>query len=389
LLKKILNVAAQYLRKLDKPLFIAVCAVSLFSVLILYSIHRNGVFASVSQSSSRFYQVQLIAFGMGVLVALIISAMDYTRFVNLWYLYAPVAVGFTLLTFTSLGHSGYAESDNLAWLDFGFVTVQPSEFLKVAFVMTFAFHLSKVGNKLNSPVNVLALAAHAVAPLLIIVAQRDDGTAMIFIAIIVAMLFAAGLSWKYILPCVVAAPFAFWFLWEQVMKDYQKNRFIVLWTEDAINHPVLKEVYYQQYWGKIALGSGQLFGKGLFGDDYVYVPEARNDFILSYVGQCFGFIGCIGLVAVLTYICMKIIANSRLAKDDLGKYLCVGVYAIIFAHCVLNIGMVLAVMPVIGVYLPFVSHGGSAMLALFICIGLVLSVYAHSDKNYSIFYDSR
>ena len=89
----------------------------------------------------------------------------------------------------------------------------------------------------------------------------------------------------------------------------------------------------------------------------------------------------------MAYICLKIVADSRIAKDDLGKYICVGVFAMIFIHCVLNIGMVLAVMPVIGVPLPFVSQGGSSMVSMFVSIGLVMSVYSHSEKNYRVFYD--
>jgi rod shape determining protein RodA len=385
LVKRFLKVAAGYFRKLDKQLFLVVCAVSLFSVVLMFSIYRNGL----ADRGARLYQVQLIAFCGGAVIALVMSAMDYNKFVKLWFLYAPLSLGVTLLTFSSLGDSGYEISDNRAWIDLGFITLQPSEILKAAFIMTFAYHISKVGEAINKPLNIAGLAAHGALPLLIVVAQRDDGTAIIFGVIFAAMLFAAGLSWKYILPCVLAAPPAAWLLWEYVMKDYQKARFIVLFMDDPMSDPNYAWIFYQQHWGKIALGSGQLFGKGLFADEYVRVPEAHNDFILSYVGQCFGFIGCVGLIAALTYICMKIIADSRLAKDDLGKYMCVGVYAMIFAHCVLNIGMVLTVLPVIGIPLPFVSQGGTSMLSLFICVGLVMSVYSHSEKKYNIFYDAR
>ena len=201
------------------------------------------------------------------------------------------------------------------------------------------------------------------------------------------MIFAAGLSWKYILPVLIAAPFGVWFIWEKIMQPHQKLRFLVIFADDPINDPQYADIYYQQYWGKLALGSGQLFGKGLHADNYVNVPEVQNDFIFTYVGQCFGFIGCIALIAVLAYICLKIVADSRIAKDELGKYICVGVFAMIFVHCVLNIGMVLAVMPVIGVPLPFVSQGGSSMVSMFVSIGLVMSVYSHCEKNYRVFYD--
>ena len=114
----------------------------------------------------------------------------------------------------------------------------------------------------------------------------------------------------------------------------------------------------------------------------------QNDFIFTFVAQCFGFIGCIALVAVLAYVCLKIIADGTIAKDELGRNICIGVFAMIFVHCILNIGMVLVVMPVIGVPLPFISQGGTSMISMFISIGLVMSVYSHSEKNYRVFYDA-
>ncbi len=384
MLKKILKIIVQYFHKLDKMLFFAVCLVSGFSVLLLYSMVQNGISAK-----SDMYKIQFIAICMGAVIALVMSALDYHKFTKLWFLYAPLALGLTALTFTSLAYKPVEGADDQAWIDLGFTTLQPSEILKIAFIMTFALHLSKVKDHLNSPLNVLLLCLHGAVPTLFVVAQGDDGTALVFFVIFIFMIFAAGISWKYILPCVIAVPPAIWVLWNKIMLPHQKLRFEVLFVENAEKDPVYADIYYQQYWGKMALGSGQLFGKGLFADSYVSVPEVQNDFIFTYVGQCFGFIGCIALIAVLAYICLKIVADSRIAKDDLGRFICVGVYSMIFIHCFLNIGMVLVVMPVIGVPLPFVSQGGTSILSLFVCIGLVMSVYSHSEKNYRVFYDAK
>ena len=383
MLKKIFKAVIHYFHKLDKGLFTAVCGVSVFSVILMYSLVNNGV----TSKDERMYKMQLICLCIGAVIALIMSAMDYHWFTKLWFLYAPAAVGLTLLTFTSLGYQPVEGVDDKAWINLGFMTMQPSEILKIAFIMTFAMHLNKVGEKINHFLNVVLLCIHGAIPTLIIVLQGDDGTAVVFLVIFACMMFAAGLSWKYILPVLVAAPVAIWFLWNNIMLPHQKLRFLVLFAEDPMNDPQYEDIFYQQYWGRLALGSGQLFGKGLDAEKYVYVPEVQNDFILTYVGQCFGFIGCVALVAVLAYICLKIVADSRIAKDDLGKYICIGVFAMIFIHCVLNIGMVLVVLPVIGVPLPFVSQGGSSMVSMFVSIGLVMSVYAHSEKNYRVFYD--
>ena len=385
MVKKIFKAIWHYFRKLDKQLFVAVCLVSGFSVLLMYSLVQNGVTAT---KDSRMYKMQLICLGIGAVIALIMSALDYHKFTKLWFLYAPGALGLTLLTFTSLVYKPVESADDAAWIDLGFTTLQPSEFLKIAFIMTFALHLSKVGDKLNHPMNTILLCIHGAIPTLIIVAQGDDGTAIVFFVMFACMMFAAGLSWKYILPCVIALPFAVWALWTKIMQPHQKLRFLVLFEEEPMSNPEFADIAYQQYWGKLALGSGQLFGKGLFADEYVHVPEVQNDFIFTYVGQCLGFLGCIGLVTVLTFICLKILVDSRIAKDELGRNICVGVFSMMFVHCVLNLGMVLGVLPVIGVPLPFVSQGGSSMVSMFICIGLVMSVYAHSEKNYRVFYDA-
>lgn len=384
MIKTVFRALLQYFRKLDKPLFIAVCGVSAFSVLLMFSLVQNGI----TSKDNMMYKMQFLCLCAGAVAALIMSALDYHKFIKLWFLYVPGAVGLTLLTFTPLVYKPNEGADDAAWIDLGFTTLQPSEILKIAFVMSFALHLSKVGDKINHIGHVAMLCLHGAVPTLIVVAQGDDGTALVFFFMFVCMMFAAGISWKYILPCLIAAPVAIWILWEKIMLPHQKLRFLVLFQEDPMNDPEFAAIAYQQYWGKLALGSGQLFGKGLFADEYVSVPYVQNDFIFTYVGQCFGFLGCIALIAALSFICLKIVVDSRIAKDDLGKFMCIGVFSMVFIHCILNLGMVLGVMPVIGVPLPFVSQGGTSMASMFVCIGLVMSVYSHSEKNYRLFYDA-
>lgn len=362
-------------------LFAAVMGLSAFSVILLYSIVYNG--AATIPVTSTLYKNQLIAVCGGAVLALILSAADYRKILKLWVIYAPVSIILVLLTFTSLGVEVESTGDR-AWLDLGIGTIQPSELLKITFITTFAFHLSKVGDKINSFGNVILLCLHAAVPLGLILVQGDDGTACVFALIFVIMMFSAGISWKYILPCICAVPVIVYFVWTRFMKPYQKLRFMVLFDEEL--DPL--GIGYQQRMSKIALGSGQIFGKGLFDEEYVLLPEVQNDFIFTYVGQTCGFIGCITVVAVLTYICMKIIADSRIAKDDLGKYICIGVYSMICVHCLLNLGMVFGAMPVIGVPLPFLSQGGTSVLSLYIGIGLVMSTYSHSEKKYRVFYEA-
>ena len=145
---------------------------------------------------------------------------------------------------------------------------------------------------------------------------------------------------------------------------------------------------YQQDLGLRAIRAGGLFGLGLESDAYITVPEMHNDFIFSFIGEAFGFVGTVATVCVLAVICLRLFADSRAAKDIMGRTLCIGVFAIMFTHDLANLGMVLKVMPVIGIPLPFFSAGGTAMLSMYLCIGLALSAYTHNTKKYRVFYDA-
>jgi rod shape determining protein RodA len=375
---KILEAIFTYFRKLDKLLFLACAALSVFSVVLLWAIVADN--AATVEVGSSLYRNQGLAVVISWALTLVLCAVDYHHTLKLWVLYVPVAIVLSLLVFTSLG---IEVADDKAWIDLGFITIQPSELLKVAFITTFALHLSKVGDRINNIFNVLLLLLHAAVPLGIVVLQGDDGTATVFLVIVVVMLFSAGISWLYILPCVLLLPAGLYFVWTYVMKDFQKMRFLVLFDEEL--DPL--GVGYHQRIAKTALGSGQVFGKGLTGGDYVQVPEAANDFIFTFIGQAFGFVGCVAVMAVLTFICVKVMGNSRISRDPLGRYLCMGVYAMICTHIILNLGMVMGVLPVIGVPLPFLSQGGTSVLSVYIGIGLVMSVYSHSETKYRMFYD--
>lgn len=377
-MKEIFSWVGQYLKRMDKILLIVCVACGLFSVVLLHSIMVND--ASIGGISTSKYKVQLVAVALGAATAMVLSALDYRKLAKLWFLYVPLGLIPCLLVFV-LGY-GRAGADDLNWLDLGFISIQPSEILKIAFIMSFAYHLSKVGDHMNRPASLLLLMLHGAVPTLLITLQGDYGTVIVFVMIFFVMLFFAGLSWKYILAAAIALPPAGLFVWFKVLQPVHKKRVLVV-----LDPSLDPNIAWQQQTGQIALGSGQLFGKGLYGGEYSRVSEVWNDFIFSYVGQTTGFVGCMILVGALCYICLKILANSRIAKDTLGRNICMGAFALIFTHVFMNIGMVLGVMPVIGIPLPFTSGGGTAMVSMFVVIGLVMSTYSHSTKHYALFYD--
>lgn len=383
-MKRVLNSVFEYIKRLDKILLLLCLAASVFSIILLYTLYQNGISNYVY---ARHYQTQIIASGLGLMIALVIAGIDYKFISKIWFVYAPVCLLFVLLLFTSLGQ-GVEGADDIGWLAIGPVSFQPSELLKIAFIMTFATHLSKVGKKINQLPHFLLLCVHGFVPVLIIAKQGDDGSALVFLFIFIAMIFAAGVSWKYILLAAAVTPPVIYVMWNYVMQPHQKKRFEVLYNAE-VQASELLGMYNQQRLGKIALGSGQLTGKGLWGGSYTYVPEIQTDFIFSYIGMTLGFIGCIATVVLLLAICIKMLSVASGAKDQLGKLICIGAFSIVAFHSIINIGMVLCVVPVIGIPLPFISAGGTSVLSLYAAVGLVMSVYAHNTRKYHMFYTEK
>ncbi len=379
-MKAVLQAVARYWKKLDKSLLFAALLCSIFSVLLLYSIYANHALAEIDDDD---YIVQLIAVGIGTLSVLILAAIDYHKIARFWFIYAPIALILVLLTFTSLGYQR-SGADDQAWLQIGSITLQPAEILKLAFILTFSLHLAKDEENMNRPFHMLLLILHGCLPMGLVVLQGDYGTAIVFAFIFAAMIIIARISWKYILAGMIAVPTILILAWNFVLGSTHKNRILVLL------HPGTdpEGLEYQQDLSLTALASGKLFGIGLFdAEDYVSVPEMHNDFIFAYIGETLGFVGAMAIVLVMVFLCLRTLTNGLRANDRQGLFLCIGVSSMIFTHCFMNIGMVLKVMPVIGIPLPFLSAGGTSTLSMYIALGLVISVRTHNERKYNVFYD--
>lgn len=367
---------------IDAGLMFAVTLCAAISTLLIYSISESGLSANEGVGSS-YWKTQLFSMIIGIGAAIIISLIDYRKLVKLWFIFAPAALFLVALTFTSLGYQR-AGADDQAWLQIGPLNFQPSEVLKIAFILTFGYHLSRDEENMNKPLHMLLLLIHGAVPIAIVGKQGDYGTAIVFAAIFGFMICSAKISWKYLVaaPFVIAAVVAG--MWFFALNEFHKKRILILFNPGTDS-----DIEYQQNLGLAALKSGGVFGKGLMknADEYVYVPEIHNDFIFTYAGQVFGFVGSIGLLIILAYICLKIFADSHITRDRLGRFICMGAFGLMLSHCILNIGMVLKVAPVIGIPLPFLSAGGTAMVSMYAIIGLVLSTYSHRAVNYNVFYD--
>lgn len=379
-MKQVFQNLAQFLKRLDKLLLLLVTLCSLTSVVMLKTMWTQEITGDVDAND---WLVQLIATGLGLAGCVVIAAMDYRKLAKFWFLYVPVTLGLVALTFTSLGY-GREGADDIAWVDFGFVQIQPSEIMKLVFLLTFSLHVSKVGERLNRLPHLLLLGLHAAIPIGIVAVQGDYGTAIVFASMTVFMLFTAGLSFWYLLGGAALLPIVGYVMWNYVFGDVHRNRILVLLHPGT--DPLGLE--YQQDLGLKAIRAGELFGLGLDAEAYVKVPEMHNDFIFSFVAQVFGFVGAVIAVCVMVLICLRIFADSHAAKDTMGRTICMGVFAIMFTHYLMNLGMVLKVMPVIGIPLPFFSAGGTAVVSMYLCIGLVISAYTHNIKKYRLFYEA-
>lgn len=373
-LKKITAAVKKYIKNLDKMLLFAVLICTVLGIVLIYSLADSGTVVH------GVYKTQVISMIIGFMVCILISCFDYKDFAKLWFLYVPLALIPVLLTFTSLG-VGVEGTDDVAWLRLGSLVFQPAEILKIAFLLSFSYHLSRVQADLNNLINIILLGIHGAIPVLIVMKQGDHGTALVFIMMFLIMLYSAGLSLLYIIPALLSVPVVAYFAWQYFLGSVQKERIMILFNPGSDPDGI----EWQQDMGLSALTSGNIFGNGLFGNGKSNVPEIYNDFIFAYVGYVFGFVGCIALIIVLSFICIKIVADSMTARDALGKNICMGAFALLFTHFALNIGMVLKVMPVIGIPLPFVSAGGTALVSMYIVIGIVLSARQHNEKVYRMF----
>lgn len=380
-MKKIREFIKKYLAAVDKLLLFFCLSISALGILCQYSLVNSNQ-ASTLQITERVALVQIIASLLGISAAIIISNFDYHFMAKLWKLYMPVSLFLVVLTFF-IGVQVDETIDDKAWLRLPFgLTFQPSELLKICFILSFAYHLSKVYGQINKPSNLVLLGLHGAFPILLIHFQGDDGTALIFGFIFLTMLFAAGLSWKYIVAAIPLAAAAIPVAWQYFLSEDQRTRFLaVYFTEYA--DPLGAD--YQQRLGRISIGLGQLQGEGLFQEDYWYVPKMHNDFVFSFICQALGFVGALVVLSLLFGICLRCISDAKNALDPLGAYICYGVFAMFFFQCIINIGMCISVLPVIGITLPLLSAGGTSISITYLGIGLVLSVHVHRRRN--IFYE--
>jgi len=361
---------SEYVASLDKWLLFLSLALALFGLAAI------NTATAANALHTRYVTVHIIGMAAGLLVVFVLSKMDYAF---LGQFSVPiVGVCFLVLLFTAF--FGETVSGNTGWLDLGFISVQPSEFAKAAFVLTFSTHVAREIETLNRPRTLALLCLHFLAYFIPIFLQGDFGSALIYCGMFAVILFVAGLRYRYFIFAGVAIVAFFPILWNFILKDYHKKR--ILFSLNPELDPL--DFGYQPILSKIAIGSGGLSGMG-YGEGVQsqneLLPASHTDFIYSVIGEEFGFIGCVAVLVGIILLVLFLARGARHAKDDAGKLICYGLAAMFAVQTLINVGMCIGISPVIGVTLPFISAGGSSVMASFFAVGLAESVRMKPDLS--------
>ena len=361
------------IKSIDPILFWCSLAISILSLVTLLCGYE--VFGP------RRLIMQLAMTVMGVIIIFIVANLDYQEVVDKLYIImflGSVALMAVVILF------GNAIGGNRSWITVfkagSFeVGIQPSEFVKATFIVSFSKHLDLVKNRINKIGSLIGLLIHAGIIVGLILLSGDLGVALVYMGIIAVMLFCAGLSPWYFIGAGAVVLIAFPFIWDHLL-PYQQERVLVGFNPDL--DPLGRGL--QQIACRRAIANGGIFGKG-FSDATAYESlfAADTDCIFATYCEMFGLVGAVILMALYVIIIVRIIWIAKTAGKDSGAFICAGVVGMMLVQTVENIGMNLCMLPVVGITLPFMSAGGSSVLAIYILFGMVHSVRARKVNYYS------
>ena len=341
-----------YLKRADIILWLLLIAINAYSLLLLHS---------VSQATSvDYFRAQLFPIALGALGAIIVSSIDYADVAGFWHIIAGFSVFLMIYTYLFgeriMGSGGV---DARAWINIGSRTFQSSELVKIAFMITYAKHLDIVKKKgaIGDFPQILLLCLHAGVAMALCELQGDTGATIGFFSMFLFMSLAAGVPLRYFAILAGLVVVALPIMWQYVLKDYQKGRFVAVFNLDT--DPDIRAQ---------ALGQGPRVRSNV-------VPFQHSDYIFSVAGEELGFIGCVAIIVLLLLFMLKVLHVASTSRDELGRYICFGFFGIIALQSVWNIGMCLTILPAMGITLPFFSAGGSSSMCLYLGFGLVQSVH--------------
>ena len=356
------GISRRYLSDFDWPLLLMALLVSVFGVVEISS----------AEPVPGLWRRQLIGIAIGLVVVFAVTLFDYRRIVSIApYLYL---VGITLLALV-LTPLGKEVNGNRSWLYFGSFGFQPSEFAKIFTIIFLAYYLAGVRKRPLDLQTMVITGFIWVVPVALVILENDTGSALSYFSFMGAMLFLAGVRWTWLavaggallLALVISIPYV------KACKSYKCERIKAVYWPDLAE----KRFRYQNEQSEIAVGSGGLIGKGLGGSTQGtlgFVPEVHNDFIYAVASEETGFIGSFVSLAAYLAIVIRLIQIARRARERVGLMLVAGFAALLLYHVTVNVGMVVRLLPIMGIPLPLMSFGSTSVVATSFGLGLAISV---------------
>ncbi|MCR5545218.1 MAG: rod shape-determining protein RodA [Lachnospiraceae bacterium] len=360
------------LKNFNLPLVLCVFAITIIGILVIGS------------ANSDYQNKQIIGMLIGVVVMVIVALIDYDFVLQFYWLFYVAVIGLlgAVLVF------GSSSKGATRWIDLGVIRFQPSELAKVLLVLFFAYYLPRYVDEINTIKRIAIIAVLAGIPLLLIEEEPDLSTTIVTFLILASMIFYSGLSYKIVVPVIAAGVIGIVVILivlthggASLLEGYQNYRILAwLYPDDYTQYS------YQQQNSIMAIGSGQLLGKGLYNESIEsvkngnYISEPQTDFIFAVAGEELGFVGAIiiiGLLFAVTLLCLK---TAKKAKDMSGQLICVGIASIIGYQTFVNICVVTGMFPNTGLTLPFMSYGLTSLVTLYFGIGFVLNVSLQAKK---------
>ncbi len=361
-------------QKVDMPLLLVVVAVTSIGVVNLYSATSAYVGARENAALAGVYVSQIYWIVIGFLFAMLVSAIDYRH----WGRIAPVLYAGGLLFLALLFVVSGDVRGATRWLRFGSFTFQPSEFMKPLVVLMVARHVQNdAKTEARTLFDLIIPFIIMGIPMVAVMLQPDLGTSLIYLLSTATILSITRIKTSSKVLGIGSMVAVSWAMWLYGLKDYQKGRLTSFWNPEGD----MAGTGWHALQSQTAIGNGGMTGEGFMQgtqNQFGFLPDQHSDFPFSVFAEEFGFVGCVGLLSLYCFLSIWSIHIASQAKDRFGAALAIGAGSIIFWHTVFNLGMSMGLLPVVGITLPLFSYGGSSVLTMMVCLGMLMSVSMRS-----------
>lgn len=357
--------------QIDMVLLLLVVAISCIGVVNLYSATSAYVGVSGSRAGlADIYVTQIYWIVVGLLLGMLVAAIDYRHLERL----APVLYGAGLLLLILVFVFATDVRGSQRWIRIGAFAMQPSEFMKPLVALMIARHLQNdTKTEARTLVDLIKPGILTALPVIIVMAQPDLGTSLIYLLTTISMLAVTRIRRSSVITLITGGGALTVFMWKFGLRDYQRGRITSFLDPEADKTGTGWHALQSQ----TAIGNGGLTGEGFMKgtqNQFGFLPDQHSDFPFSVFAEEFGFLGCLVLLALYCFLCIHAIYIASQAKDRFGAALAIGVGAIVFWHTVFNLGMSMGLLPVVGITLPLFSYGGSSVVTMLVSLGMLMSV---------------